>query len=158
MALMHTLVLPQNQHTFNSHLNYLNLKTMWAQDWTWLPFKLLWEVVHMKQMLSRWGAWSWDIISALWPVNQEHCYLYEQDIYIWPAENWVKASIFTPPALSSGVWEEPPQSSIRDLLQCWMRRETAIQQMMGWICFHLSSAWACWSPVKTSKHEWCNFL
>ena len=30
----------------------------------------------------------------------------------------IKTSIFTPPALSTGVWEEPPQYSIRDLLQC----------------------------------------
>ena len=38
----------------------------------------------------------------------------------------IKTSIFTPPALSTGVWEEPPQYSIRDLLQCWMRKETTI--------------------------------
>ena len=25
-----TLVPPQNQHIFNTHLNYLNLKTVWA--------------------------------------------------------------------------------------------------------------------------------
>ena len=29
-ALMHSLGLPQNQHTFNSHLNYFNLKPMWT--------------------------------------------------------------------------------------------------------------------------------
>ena len=29
-ALMHSLSLPQNQHTFNSHLNYFNLIPMWA--------------------------------------------------------------------------------------------------------------------------------
>ena len=30
----------------------------------------------------------------------------------------IKASVFTPPALSTGIWKEPPQSFIRDLLQC----------------------------------------
>ena len=29
-GLMHSLGLAQNQHTFNSHLNYFNLKPMWA--------------------------------------------------------------------------------------------------------------------------------
>jgi len=28
--IMCPLVLPQNQHIFNTHLNYLNLKTVWA--------------------------------------------------------------------------------------------------------------------------------
>ena len=42
MALMHSLVLPENQHTFNSHLNYLNLWGLKIE----LDFlgKLLWEV------------------------------------------------------------------------------------------------------------------
>ena len=56
----------------------------------------------------------------------EHWYLYivwaREDIFIWPENQ--RSSIFTPPALSTGIWEELPQSSIRDLLQCWMRRDT----------------------------------
>ena len=84
----------------------------------------------MKQMfgtdnyVSRCEAWSRDIICAPWPVNrgkntgiyilheQETIFSYDQRI------REVKTSIFTPPALSTGVWEEPPQSYIRDLLQC----------------------------------------
>ena len=86
----------------------------------------------------------------------EHWYLYlawtrEEFTYDLQRIREVKASIFTPPALSSGVWEEPPQSSIRDLPQCWMRRKTAIQQMIGWIYFHLSfayiSTWVLREPV-----------
>ena len=61
----------------------------------------------------------------------------------------VKASIFTPPALSTGIWEEPPhhmQSSIRDLLLNAKRdRHTAndrvdIFPLELCLYFHLSSA------------------
>ena len=68
---------PQNQHIFNSHLNYLNLKTVWVQTT---------ELSEHRKMLY----WQWytcnkclvltittfkmrgvviDIICALWPIN-----------------------------------------------------------------------------------------
>ena len=70
----------QNQHIFNSHLNSLNLKTVWAlnvelsEHWTEIKCFVdssthatnvwYWQSIH-----SRWWAWSWDIICVLWPVN-----------------------------------------------------------------------------------------
>ena len=106
--------------------------------WWWYTWSNVWY-----WQLSRWWAWSWDISCALWlGENTGVSILHEQEkIFLYYKRNReIKASIFAPPALSTGIWKEPAQSSIRDLLQCWMRRETAIQQMIGWICFHLSFA------------------
>ena len=38
---------PQNQHIFNTHLNYLNIKTVWALN---ANIDTLLTVVHMQQM------------------------------------------------------------------------------------------------------------
>ena len=108
----------------------------------------------------------------------EHWYLYivwaREDIFIWPENQ--RSSIFTPPALSTGIWEELPQSSIRDLLQCWMRRDThTANDGMGIFplelcpakslyCVYQELATVPWNvamcePVdlSVSKHEWSNF-
>ena len=64
MALMHSLVLPENQHTFNSHLNYLNLwglkieldflgKLLWEVYWyTWNKCLVL-RTIKMRSMVMR---------------------------------------------------------------------------------------------------------
>ena len=156
---------PQIQCTFNSYLNYLNLKTVWALN---------------SAKLSRWGAWSWDLCPLACKPWLEHWYyvLHEQEkIFSYNQRiRQVKASIFTPPSLSTGIWEEPPQSSAPHVE--W--RETAWQQKMGWICFYLRFALlnpqmclsgatsfaiipgnvACVSQlisVRTSKHKWYKF-
>ena len=65
---------------FNIHLNYLNLKTIWAlnielsEHWTELKCFVdsgthaasvwYWQSPH-----PRWGAWSWETTWAFWPVN-----------------------------------------------------------------------------------------
>ena len=47
------LVPPQNQHIFNSHLNYLNLKTVWALNIELSELKnALLTVVHIQQMFG----------------------------------------------------------------------------------------------------------
>ena len=78
--IMCPLAPPQNQHIFNSHLNYLNLKTVWAlnielsEHWTELKCFVdsgthATNVWYWQSLHSRWWAWSWDTICALWPVN-----------------------------------------------------------------------------------------
>ena len=76
---------PQNQPIFNSHLNYLNLKTVWAlsielsEHWTQLKCFVdsgthATNVWSDKSLHSRWGVWSWYYLCPLackfwW----EHC-------------------------------------------------------------------------------------
>ena len=75
-ALRYPLGRPQNEHTFNNYLNYLSL-TVWApnsEDWTWLSCfgRHTDSSTHETSVgywHSRWGAWPWDTICALWPVN-----------------------------------------------------------------------------------------
>ena len=67
---------PQNQHYFNSHLNYLNLKTVWdlniEHNEHWTAVKCFvdsgthatnvwyWQLLH-----SRWWAYSWHYLCPL---------------------------------------------------------------------------------------------
>ena len=78
--IMCPLVPPQNQHIFNSHLNYLNLKLSGLQIQSlvkhWTELKCFVDssthatnVWYWQSLHSRWWAWSWDTICALWPVN-----------------------------------------------------------------------------------------
>ena len=53
---------PQKQHTFSSHLKLSAHNFRRSTDSGTHTTKFL-------ELYSRWGAWSWDIICALWPVN-----------------------------------------------------------------------------------------
>ena len=95
------LVPPQNQHIFNSHLNYLNLKTVWALNielselktlcWQWYTCKLVLTITTFKMK----GVVT---ICALWPVNSGentvlHCNL---TCYRYTAMLWYKTCMVLP--------------------------------------------------------------
>ena len=108
-----------------------------------------------------------------------HLYLAwaKEDISIWPENQRSKAFTFYTTSPINWGMGIVATSSVRDLLQCWVRRETAIQQNDGVDMLPLelgllrasilclsgarSSAnmpgnaalWAHWSPVRTSEHE-----
>ena len=104
---------PQNQHTFNSHLNYLNLN-IWALR---LSCFGRWHETIRYWQLSRWGAW---------PLHeQETIFPYDQRI------SEVKPLICTPPALSNMERAITIFSAISN-----EKRDSHT----GWICFHLSFA------------------
>ena len=82
-------------------------------------------VVHMKQCLvltiiKMMDMHGHEILVVPFDLVRPLAFLsYMSKIFLYYNRNRViKASIFTPPALSTGIWKEPPQFSIRDLLQC----------------------------------------
>ena len=88
--IMCPLAPPQNQQIFNSHLNYLDLKTVWylnielSEHWTELKCFVdssthAANVWYWQSLHSRWWVWSWDNICAFRLVNsgEEHWYYWQ---------------------------------------------------------------------------------